>query len=176
MVRYLLPLRFLLLFASLGALTGAGIMFWLGCAELRHGAEVLWVGGSGSAREITTAVMGATDAFLFAIVLIIFAFSIAVGFVLQPEGGTLERLPEWMHVHGVKELKHILVEVIIVYLVVDFATDVAAGEGPLAWQTLVKPASIVLIAVALRLMGAPQHPTAGPTSEHSTGPTALGHP
>jgi hypothetical protein len=58
-----------------------------------------------------------------------------------------------MHVQGVGELKHTLVEVIIVYLVVDFATDLATDESALSWQSLVKPCSTVLI--ARRLMGAP---------------------
>lgn len=165
MIRYLLPLRFLLLVASLGALAGAAIMFWLGCVKLGHGAEVLWVSGFGAAGEITAAVMGATDAFLFGVVLIIFAFAITFGFVLQLDGRVRERLPEWMQVRDVKELKRTLVEVIIVYLVVDFATDAAAGDGPLPWQTLVKPAAIVLIAVALRAMGAPPHASAKPRAE-----------
>ncbi len=166
MVQYLLPLRFLLLVASVGALAGAAIMFWLACVKLEHGAVVLWERGSGAASEIAAAVMGATDAFLFGIVLIIFAFAITFGFVIHPDEETRERLPEWMHVQGVKELKHTLVEAIVVYLVVDFATDVAAGEGPLEWKALVKPASIVLIAVALRFMGAAHHPGASPKAEH----------
>src|ERR671912_1695756 len=112
MVRYLLPLRFLLLVASLGALAGAAIMFWLGCVKLGHGAEVLWASGFGAAGEVTAAVMGATDAFLFGVVLIIFAFAITFGFVLQLEGSARERLPEWMQVRDVKELKRTLVEVI----------------------------------------------------------------
>ena len=49
---------------------------------------------------------------------------------------------------GVGELKHTLVEVIIVYLVVDFATDLATDESALSWQSLVKPCSTVLIAGA----------------------------
>jgi uncharacterized membrane protein YqhA len=161
MVRYLLPLRFLMLFASLGALLGAAIMFWLAGGKLHHGATVLWTSGTAAAGEITGAVMGATDAFLFGVVLIIFAYAITFGFVLlQRNDDAHEKLPEWMHVQGVSELKHLLIEVIIVYLAVDFATDLAAGGGELAWQTLVKPASVFLIAAALRLMGPPT-PTSG---------------
>jgi uncharacterized membrane protein YqhA len=158
MVRYLLPLRFVMLLASIGALLGAAIMFWLAGVKLDHGFELLWSSGSGAPGEITAAVMGATDSFLFGIVLVIFAYAIAFGFVLQVEDDTRERLPEWMHVQGASELKHALVEVIIVYIAVDFATDLAVGEGALGWQTLVKPASMVLIAAALRVLGAPHTP------------------
>ena len=156
-VRYLLPLRFLMLFASLGALIGAGIMFWLAGVKLKHGAEVLWASGSGAEGQITAAVMGATDALLFGVVLIIFAYAITFGFALQVEGAAQGNLPGWMHVDGVSELKHTLVEVIVVYLVVDFATDMASGEEFITWDDIVKPASVLLIAAALRLMGPPHH-------------------
>ena len=109
--------------------------------------------------EVSAAVMGATDAFLFGVVLIIFAFAIAFGFVLQVGSKMRESIPDWMQIENVSELKHILVEVIIVYLVVDYATDLATGSDVLAWLTLVKPIAVLLIASALRLMG--QSPTRG---------------
>src|SRR5215218_6709934 len=153
MVQYLLPLRFIMLLASIGALLGAAIMFWLAGVKLNHGFEMLWASQSGPSGEITAAVMGATDAFLFGVVLIIFAFAIAFGFVLQVSSKMRETIPDWMQIENVSELKHILVEVIIVYLVVDFATDLATGSDVLGWMTLVKPIAILLIASALRLMG-----------------------
>jgi uncharacterized membrane protein YqhA len=159
MVRYLLSLRFLMLIACLGALLGAVLMFGLAGAKLAHGVEALWMGGFEQAGEVSAAVMGATDAFLFGVVLIIFAFAIAFGFVLQVGSKMRESIPDWMQIENVSELKHILVEVIIVYLVVDYATDLATGSDVLAWLTLVKPIAVLLIASALRLMG--QSPTRG---------------
>jgi uncharacterized membrane protein YqhA len=161
MVRYLLPLRFLMLIACLGALISALLMFALASRKLGHGAQVLWMGGSGHPGEIAGAVMGATDAFLFGVVLIIFAYAIAFGFVFQVSPRMRERLPDWMYVDNVSELKHTLLEVIIVYLVVDFATDLAVTSDMLAWEYLVKPIAIALIAATLRLMGPPpatKHP------------------
>jgi uncharacterized membrane protein YqhA len=153
MVRYFLPLRFLMLIACLGALLGAILMFGLAGAKLAHGAEAFWMSGFGQAGEVSAAVMGATDAFLFGVVLIIFAYAIAFGFVFQVDGEARASIPGWMHIESVSELKHILVEVIIVYLVVDFATDLATDSDVLSWLTLVKPIAIVLIASALRLIG-----------------------
>jgi hypothetical protein len=73
------------------------------------------------------------------------------------------RLPAWMRIQGIAELKHTLVQV-IVYLIVDFATDVSEPETRLSWDTLVLPTSILLLAGALALMsrgglreGAPRH-------------------
>ena len=175
MVRYLLPLRFLMLLACLWALFGAVLMFGLAGAKLQHAAQALWLGGFGQARETTAAVMGATDASLFGVVLIIFAYAIAFGFVFQLESGARERIPGWMQIENISELKHALIEVIIVYLVVDFATDLATGDSILAWETLVKPVSIALIAATLRLITVPppyehQHPADG--SMHAVSPSS----
>jgi uncharacterized membrane protein YqhA len=153
MVQYLLALRFLILIACLAALFGAMLMFGLAGAKLIHGAEVLWMSGFGEAGEIAAAVMGATDAFLFGVVLIIFAYVIAFGLVFRLSAEIRESIPEMMHIESISELKHILVQIIIVYLAVDFATDLAIGTDAMAWETLVKPISIALIATALRLMG-----------------------
>jgi uncharacterized membrane protein YqhA len=152
MWRYLLPVRFVMLLASLGALLGAMLMFALAGLRLVHGAELLFESRSRAVGEITSGVMGATDAILFGVVLMIFAYAIAFGFVFQLNETTRRALPRWMHVEGVTELKRTLVEVTIVYLVVDFATDLALAEDAIAWQSLVKPGAIALIALALRLM------------------------
>lgn len=152
MARYLLPMRFLMLFACLGALVGALLMFGLAGAKLGHGASIIWTTGFQETAEITTSVMGATDALLFGVVLTIFAFAIAFGFVFPPEGEDRQRIPSWMQVTSVGELKHTLVEVIIVYLVVDFATDLALIEGRVDINQLIKPTAVLLIAGALHLM------------------------
>lgn len=166
MVRYLLPLRFLMLLACLWAVFGAVLMFGLAGAKLGHAGEALWLGGFGHAKEITAAVMGATDASLFGVVLIIFAYAIAFAFVFQLDSRVRERVPRWMQIENVSELKHALIEVIIVYLVVDFATDLATEDSILAWESLVKPVSVALIAATLRLIAVPQsHENRQPGSE-----------
>jgi uncharacterized membrane protein YqhA len=111
---------------------------------------MLLLGGVSDPRTTTTDVMGATDAFLFGIVLIIFASTIALSFVARREPS--QRLPGWMQVHSLRELKQTLIEVILVYLVVDTATDFASAED-IVWSLLVKPAAILAIAASLRLLG-----------------------
>jgi hypothetical protein len=51
--------------------------------------------------------------------------------------------------------------VVLVYLVVDFATNVAEDDMHLSWDLLGMPVSIFLIAGALRLLGGthPEHQT-----------------
>lgn len=151
MLRLVLSLRFILLFASFGATLGALLMFALGGAKLVEAGRLVLDGAA--VRGTTAAILGATDAFLFGMVLVIFAYAIAFGFVFEMTPETRERLPAWMRVDGIGELKHTLVEVILVYLVVDFATDIAQENAHLSWEALILPVAILLIAAALRLLG-----------------------
>jgi uncharacterized membrane protein YqhA len=151
MLRFALSLRYVMLVASLGAALGALVILWEGCAKLFQAGRAIWAGGEG-AGQVVNLVMGATDAFLFAMVLVIFAYAIAFGFVIDLAPDERERLPSWMRIASVGELKHTLVGVILVYLVVDFATNVAGGNHSLAWEQLVLPISVFLIAGALRLL------------------------
>ncbi|HEX8663584.1 MAG TPA: YqhA family protein [Beijerinckiaceae bacterium] len=168
MLRVLLPLRFIMLVASLGAAVGALLMFWLGASKTFDAVRAAL--GRETANSAIGSVMGATDSFLFGVVLVIFAYAITFGFVVELPAEDRARLPAWMRVEGVAGLKRILVEVILVYLVVDFATDVAEAERHLDWHTLVMPASILLIAAALRLLShAPPHPAPTDAPEHGSG-------
>jgi uncharacterized membrane protein YqhA len=153
MLRYVLSLRLIILVGSLGAMFGALLMFWQGGAHI-----VVAIQGLVTANDpklIIGSVMSATDAFLFGIVLVIFAYAIAFGFAFDVSPETHEKLPPWMRINRVSDIKHTLIEVILVYLVVDFATD-SAQAVDLSWQTLVKPLSIAIIAAASRLFDSNQ--------------------
>jgi uncharacterized membrane protein YqhA len=149
MLRFAISLRVVMLIASFGAALGAVLMFWEGSTKMVGAAHSLVSGDD--TKMIITLIMHGTDQFLFGIVLVIFAYAIAFGFVfdLSPEGR--ERLPTWMRVNTVSELKDTLVGVILVYLLVDFATDWPQMEGELSWQMLAKPLSILALAAAFRL-------------------------
>ena len=165
MLRVLLLLRFLMLAASLGALIGALLMWGLAGSKLAHGGGSL-LSGHLDPREITASVMGAIDALLFGVVLMIFALAIAFGFVFEPQASL--RVPAWMRPKGIGELKRTLVEVILVYLIVDFATDLSQEEITLGWTNLVIPLSVLLIAAAMRLLPAHEkHPHGGATAPHA---------
>jgi uncharacterized membrane protein YqhA len=151
MLRFVLSLRFVMLLASLGAAVGALLLFWEGSAKLVGAASAVVT--SDDSKPVVVSVLGAIDTYLLGIVLVVFAYAIAFGFVLDLPPDVRQSLPPWMRVQGVSELKHGLIEVVLVYLVVDFTTDWAESDIPMPWQTLVKPASIFLIAGALRLLG-----------------------
>jgi uncharacterized membrane protein YqhA len=160
MLRAAYALRYVMLVGSVAAGTGALLMFWEAATKLGNALRAI-LGSHDSGKAVIASVMGATDACLFGIVLTFFAYAIAFGFVVQLDGAARDRLPRWMRVESVSELKHALVEVILVYLVVDFATDIAEAEVHLTWQTLVMPAAILMIAAAFRLMSGAKAEHAG---------------
>jgi hypothetical protein len=58
-----------------------------------------------------------------------------------------------MRLEGIGEIKNTLIQIILVYLIVDFATDIAEVEARVSWDMLLKPVAILLLAGALRLVG-----------------------
>ncbi len=144
-----LSLRYVMLVAVAGSCLGACLMFWEGGSEMWSAVAHL---GSPDHKTVVAGVMEATDKFLFGVILVIFAYSITFGFVFQLTHDELEALPDWMSLSGIKELKYIFFEVILVYLVVDYVTDIAESEDHANWQSLIMPASILLLAGALRLL------------------------
>jgi len=149
MLRTALSLRLVLLVAALGTGIGALILLWQGMATTMHALAALYRGDD--AKLVTAAVMGATDIFLFGIVLVIFTYAIMFGFVFKLPKQDRRKLRAWMRPTGMHELKTTLIGAILVYLTVDFATDWAELGHNIRWTLLVKPISILLLAAALRL-------------------------
>ena len=155
MLKFVIALRYLMLIASLGASLGALLMFGQGAEQIINAGIA---SAQGDWKMAIGSVMSGTDTFLFGIVLLIFAYAIAFGFVFELSPEDRARLPTWMRVKGLNELKRTLVSVIIVYLIVDFATDMPdiPGDipGDMPWSALIKPISILLIAGAFYLLSA----------------------
>jgi uncharacterized membrane protein YqhA len=168
---FTISLRYMMGVAAIGAALGALLMFWLGASKLFN---AVWSGAVAdplSSKTITTSVMGATDAFLFGVVLVTFTYALMFGFVVNAPTKTPLSRTDWTRTGRVSELKHTLIEVILVYMVVDFATDLVELEAQLTWQTLVMPVAIVLIAGALRLLGTAYGSERAHPAHRSDGPT-----
>jgi uncharacterized membrane protein YqhA len=153
LLTFLLGLRAIMLIGSAGAMLGSLLMFMQGGLYLYEAWHTIMLpGGEAHERAVTVPVLEAVDAFLFGIVLVIFAYGIAIGFVFSLPEDYGRRLPNWMKIEGVSQLKGILSEVVVVVLIVIFARIVVEANGQLQWTMLVLPASILLIAVALRMI------------------------
>ena len=83
MLRFALALRFVTLVAAVGVGSGAIMMFWLGAAKLAGGMSFVFQGDGTGTQSVITAVMEATDAFLFGLVLVVFAYGITFGFAFD---------------------------------------------------------------------------------------------
>ena len=162
--RIVLGTRFLSIAAVIGSLAGSVLMFFLGLFNIyRAYAEGLRLpddddGRFGAAAVIS--VIEGLDRFLIAIVLLYFAYGVHTLF-LHPNRSQKElALPEWLRVKQIGQLKQVVAEVIIVILFVLFLRlSLQAFTSPnasLEWQQiaslLILPVSIVLLALALRLV------------------------
>lgn len=152
MLHFILSLRWITLLAAAGAAIGALLIFGVGGLKLAHAVGFALLPSVTSGLTVIAAVMQATDAFLFGLVLIVFAYAIMFGFAFDLPETAKAKVPQWMRVSGISELKITLIEVILVYLVVDFATDVVEVETHTSWEMLVKPVAILFIAASLRLV------------------------
>ena len=153
MLHFILSLRWVTLVAALGSALGAMLMFFEGCLKLAHAVEMVVPPSADDATLVIATVMQATDAFLFGLVLIVFTYAITFGFAFRVPSSVRTKAPLWMRVEGLGEIKITLIEVVLVYLVVDFVTDVVEAETRFTWEMVAKPTAIVLIAGALRLLG-----------------------
>ncbi len=81
LLSFLLGLRAIMLIGSAGAMIGALLMFLQGGFYLYEAWHTLMTPGEAAERQVTVPVLEAVDAFLFGIVLVIFAYGIAIGFV-----------------------------------------------------------------------------------------------
>jgi uncharacterized membrane protein YqhA len=147
-----LSLRSIMLIGSIGAIMGSVLMFLQGTLYLYEAWHALFTPGDIGGKQLTVPVLEAVDSFLFGIVLDIFAYGIAIGFVFNLRQVEDRRLPAWMKVAGVGQLKETLAEVVLVDLIVIFARTVVEAEGKFEYHMLVLPVSILFIAAALRLI------------------------
>lgn len=179
LLRIAFAFRSVMLIGSVGAMVGAFLMFWQGVLYLAeawrqligggevenaaeaasHGAAAAG-GGTHGVVQVTVPVLEAVDSFLFGVVLVIFCYSIAVGFVFRLPARLAAIVPSWMKVDGVGQLKQILAEVVIVVLIVIFARVVVEAAGKFTWDLLVLPVSIILLAGAIWLLELGSHEAA----------------
>ena len=150
LVNFLLGLRAIMLIGSLGAVVGSFAIFLQGSLYLYEAWHVLLQPGDIGGKQLIAPVLEDVDSsFLFGIVLVIFAYGIASGFVFNLPEDLGQKLPAWINVAGVGQLEETLTEVVVVLIVI-FARTVVEAEGQFNFSMLVLPVSILFIAAALR--------------------------
>ncbi len=151
-------LRHISLIAVVCSFLGSVVMFCGGALKTGKALAVFFTpwrpAGYDSVPTVALAtkyIVQSLDAFLVALVLMIFAFGIYGLVVKEIE---TEKLPAsgWLRITSIAHLKNTLAEVIIVILFVQFLELVLLGLDKLAWTMLVVPVGIVLLAVSLKLL------------------------
>jgi len=158
-----LALRYISLIAVVSLFVGAAVMFLIGAARTITAILYLFI----DSRELflpehidqgtiaSVALVQAVDAFLFALVLLIFSFGIYNLFINSSAENTMANLPSWLRISSISELKTTLLQVIIVILAVNVLEHVIiVGSAALKWETLIIPISILCLAGALLMMHA----------------------
>lgn len=154
MVSLFRGLRSILILAAAGVLFGAFMMFWEAMLMLWQSFQMARLD---SDISVIVAVLRATDKILLGIVLMVVGCGIALGFALDIPQAQRTKLPRWMIIDTVAELKNLFFQMIILYLVVHFAAQVGETQTPPEWEALVLPISALLLAGAMKLTASSHH-------------------
>jgi uncharacterized membrane protein YqhA len=163
----LFKFRYLTFLAVIGSLTGSFLLLCIGLERIFEGIVVLFTdidihtdmnlpAHLSEDGLVTVLIVQAVDVFLFALVLMIFGIGIYTLFILDPDEPVKQNIPPWLQINSIGELKTSLAGVIIIILFVNVLENIIiVGYENLAWEVLIIPITIALLAVALYLL--PKH-------------------
>ncbi|MDP3407146.1 YqhA family protein [Bosea sp. (in: a-proteobacteria)] len=157
-----LAIRAIIALAALGMMSGALVLLGEAGANVVAAARAMLA--QDHAKSAVSLIMKTVDECLFAIILMLLGTKVLASFVLNESVFATHSLPGWIKPSEMGELKSTFCQAILVFLIVDFATDMASVETPLDASYLVLPAAVLIIAGALRLM------------PHGAAATGHGHP
>lgn len=157
-------LTYIVVIAAISSFAGSVLMFIIGF-EKTISAWYYFIGGVDplfpetvpahltAANVATVIVIQATDAFLLALVLMIFGFGVYYLFIANEEEKQQSHLPEWLKMKSIIDLKMILGQVIIFILFVHYLEmAVLVGFEHLTYENLVIPIAIVLLSISLMVV------------------------
>jgi len=152
--------RYLSWIAVISSLLGSTLMFGIGVLKIVYAMKSMFSDNINetlsSADMATVYIVKSVDAFLIAFVLFIFSYGILKLFIGVK---TLKNEPtlDWINITTISDLKAILAEVIIVIIFVKFLEVVLLNLDQLAWQVLILPLSILLLALGLKVLDLRNH-------------------
>ncbi len=172
MLRILIEMRWISIIAIICSLLGALLMFIVGAAHTIEAFGVyfglldshIFGGEKLLGVDVMVQLVSALDSFIFALVLFYFAFGIYHLF-LEPDSSDQAnaelkaKLPKWLNVTSLGQLKKSLLEVIIVLVAVLFLKEVLYLQKgtELQWTVLIAPAATIAFALALKLARFEEH-------------------
>jgi uncharacterized membrane protein YqhA len=159
MMRAIFDIRYVSFAAVLATLLGAVLMFLVGLSNtfdafpvfFRFEAAQL---ADGPNLEATVKVLTALDKFLFGLVLLYRAYSVVFLFIRRDASGSDVRIPEWLQVQDLGQMKKTMLEVIVVLLAVLFLIVGLENQykSTLNWNLVLIPGGILAISGAIKLI------------------------
>lgn len=104
-----------------------------------------------AANQSITYVVQSIDAFLIAMVMLVFSSGVFSLFVSSKPIGDIQTSNQF-GISSLGELKRILAELVVIILMVKFLEEALVGADSFDWFTLVLPASILALAVAVKVI------------------------
>ena len=160
MLRFFFRIRYVIVLAVIAALLGALLLIVSGSWHTIEAYVTLFAPGHSEPGASPTQVamvlvIESVDKFLLALALLYVAYSIYFLFIhdeaYERHWGEI-RMPEWLRVESLGEMKRVLLEVILVLLAV-YVLELVFVEGvELAWTIMIIPATMLVIAITLKLV------------------------
>ena len=156
----ILYLRYVSIIAVAFSFLGAGLMFYIGAVKTLKAFTIYFSGqvGTGVHQHLSStsltliSLLESLDMFLFALVLMIFAYGIFQLFVITRPLEAGESKLKWLNVQNISQLKMMLIEVIIVILFVFFLKYTLLHFAGATWEMLILPISILLLSMSLYIL------------------------
>jgi len=153
------PIRYITLISVISSLFGALLMFIIGATKTVRAYFAYFgqpldpqnVERIKAADQATAHLIQSIDAFLIALVLMIFAVGVYKLFIRENEP-TDSAIFAWININSVQQLKRILVELVVVILFVKFLEVALVNLDSLEWEMLVLPAAILLLALSVKFL------------------------
>ena len=134
------------------------LMFVIGAGKIFHAYESYFGEGmlprsnpSVSASLAIAYVVQAIDAFLIALVMLIFGAGIYNLFIHSTDI-ELPQIRNWARVESIYQLKGILAELVIIILMVKFLEGALRNFGAYQWEMLILPLGVLMLAAAVKLL------------------------
>lgn len=150
-VSHILKIRYVFLVVTVTSFISSLFFVGLGVSEtVRAYSLALRYLAGGEWSNPGVILFEALDRFLIAV--LFYIFGVGMIKLFMPERFDDADLPTWLNVGGIKELKILLWETVLVTLMVLTVTSVVARPETLTWDALILPAVIAILSVSLFFM------------------------
>ena len=146
--------RFFVLLPVIFGLIGAAILFIIASVDVFHVVQLTFSAYFGHEHpahmheEVVSAIIGAVDLYLIAVVLLIFSFGLYELFISEIDAAK-ESSANILQIHSLDQLKDKLAKVIVMVLVVSFFQRVLHMEFTTALEMLYFAVSILVLSLGL---------------------------